>query len=62
MRIQLIACIASPTHSHEPGEFLEVSEEIGARMVAAGVAIAAPVAASTPEQPEAKAKVKREKR
>lgn len=59
MRIQLVAFLASPLASHEPGDIWEVEAEEGQRMIAAGVAIAVPAV----EEPESKIKVaKREKR
>lgn len=72
MRVQLLVCMASPEKTWEAGEFWEVEAAEGARMVEAGVAILAPSQAlppvaevseaKAPEQPEAKAAKKREKR
>lgn len=64
MKVRLITHLASPSSSHEPGEVWEVTDEEGARMVSAGVALAISAGSSqVAENPEAKAKpAKREKR
>lgn len=72
MRVQLLCCLSSPVKTWEAGDFWDVDDAEGARMVAAGVAIPAPAQATViepvkaetkaPEQPEAKAAKRREKR
>jgi hypothetical protein len=64
MRVQLLACLANPNFALEVGEILEVSNEEGARLVGAGVAIEldSPAPAVRVEKPEVQMRGKREKR
>lgn len=61
MRVQLLTCLANPVTAIEAGEIIEVGQDEGARLIAAGVAVeVAP--APIKEIPEEKSRKTREKR
>ena len=62
MRVQLLTCLANPITFIEAGEVIEVGEDEGARLIAAGVAVEVAPAPIQKEIPEEKTRKTREKR
>jgi hypothetical protein len=62
MRVQLLTCLANPVTAIEAGEIIEVGQDEGARLIAAGVAVEVAPAPIPKEIPEEKSKKAREKR